>query len=578
MRSLPVFLAILLGALGLGLGLRVMLRASPSTVPAAAGPVTGAGALAPTVYLGGAPQGHVYTGLAEEPACVNPFTTHDLVGRRLVLLYTHEFLLDSDPVTGALRPALATFEPAADGTACTFTLRSGVRFADGTPVTMADVQFGWELAKAGHLALGFVSDAFGRVDSVDVQDERRFCVHFRGVHYAATQAVGESWIVGQRQFFLDRVAERAKAKNEPVPAVDTVQFARFLEQVSTECGPGTGPYVLHNRPDGPSNWRRRQDLVLVRNEYCWRREQAPGCWNFAGIRTLFRDPQTAFHALARGEVDWYSSPQLDDLLQSHPELAQSYRKLVYDYRTLGVYRVVWNCNHPPFDDPRVRRALAMLFDQDSMLAVFDRDAARPARAHAKPGSPEYPNEARRIPFDPGEARHQLREIGFDPDREKPLRVVLLAPQGTEALRRLVDLIADAGKRAGLDLQIRTREFTAFVPEKKRGEWDALLVQQSFRAWGDPYDFVHSRGMDNEGHWVSAEADRLATAARAELDPNRRALLLRELHTLVYEEQPVSFLVHPLVSILWNVHIENVAPGPLGLVPERAFVAPEFQRK
>jgi hypothetical protein len=55
-------------------------------------------------------------------------------------------------------------------------------------------------------------------------------------------------------------------------------------------------------------------------------------------------------------------------------------------------------------------------------------------------------------------------------------------------------------------------------------------------------------------------------------------MLRELHELVYEEQPVAFLVHPRASILLNLHIENLAPGPLGLVPDHAFVRPEFQRK
>ena len=86
MRALPL-LAVLIAALGLGLGLRVMLRAPTS----AAGPVT---ASAPPGS--GAPQGHVYTGLAEEPSDVNPFTTSDVVARRLVLAYTHEFAF-ADP-------------------------------------------------------------------------------------------------------------------------------------------------------------------------------------------------------------------------------------------------------------------------------------------------------------------------------------------------------------------------------------------------------------------------------------------------------------------------------------------------
>lgn len=575
MRALSV-LAVLIGALGLALGLRVMLR-DPG--PAGLTPAPASAVARGPVPQGPVPQGHVYTGLAEEPTDVNPFTTGDAVARRLVLPYTHDCLLDCDPVTGALRPALATFEVAADGKTCTFALRQGVCFSDGTPLTMADVLFGWELAKAGHVEfLGVAGDAFARVEAVDVLDDQHFRVHFRGVHYAATQAVGEGWYVVQRRFFVDRVAQRAAAMNEPVPAVDSAPFARLFEQIKTECGPGTGPYVLQNAPGGPSTWRRRQDLLLVRNPHSWRRQAEPGCWNFDGIRTLFRDPQSAFTALVRREVDWFSCPQADEVLKSRPELAQSYRKLCYDYRTLGVFRVVWNCKRPPFDDPRVRRALARLFDQDSMLAVFGPDAAVAARAHAKPDSAEYPHPGKAFGFEPAGARQQLRAAGFDPEQQKPLRLVFLAPEGTEAMRRLVDLFADAGKRAGLDLEVRTRDFERYLSERGNGEWDGLLSFDAFNSWGDPYDFVHSSGLANFGHWQHPEADRLATAARAELDVARRQALLRELHGRVCEEQPVTFLVHPRASILLNVHVDNVSPGPLGLVLERAFVRREFQRE
>ncbi|MEO6594672.1 MAG: ABC transporter substrate-binding protein, partial [Planctomycetota bacterium] len=378
MRHAPVLLAVLFVAVGVGLGLRVMLRQQPA-VPAAVdsresgatsshlrAPAPGGGA----GNFADVPQGHVYTGIAEEPTDVNPFTTIGPLARRL-LGYTHEALVDADPYTGVMRPALASaFEVAPDGMSCTFTLREGVLFSDGLPLTMADVLFGWELAKAGHLPLGFVNDAFGRVDSVDVLDEHHLRVHYRGVFYATTQVVGEAWVVAQRRWFVDRVAEQARLASLPVPAVDTAEFAQLLNQIDTECGPGTGPYLLHNQPNGESTWRQRQDLLLVRNLYCWRRQAQPGCWNFDGIRILFRAPPAVLPALLAGEIDWYTSTSLDALLASRPELSASYRRLDYDYEALGVYRVVWNCQRPPFDDPRVRRALGLLFDHEALREVF----------------------------------------------------------------------------------------------------------------------------------------------------------------------------------------------------------------
>lgn len=570
MRPLPLLLLVLGAVATIGLGWRVLGGTPPAVAPVAVEPAT----------RGGIPQGHVYTGCVEEPDDVNPFTAHVGVARR-ILSYTHEGLLEVDPWTGELRPAVAErFEPDADGTACTFTLRSGLQFADGSAVTLDDVMFGWDLASCGpehkgYLPMGFVGDAFARVRQVDRLDERRFRVHFRDAHYAALRVVGETWITAQKQFFVARVAARCHA--EPVPAVDSAAFATLLGQIDLECGPGTGPYRLDNDAAGVQNWRPRQDLLLVANEHSWRRRAFPGTWNFAGLRFLFRDVRGTTNALLRGELDWFSSTSLGDLLAAHPELQRDYQRLLYDYDGLGVYRVVWNCRRGPTDDARVRRALGMLFDVEGLRQGSDGLGAR-ALAHAKPGSGAYPTAVEPLPFDPVAARRLLRDAGYDPAAGRPLRLSVLALQGTDVLKRIADMFADAANKAGVELDLRRRDLGPWVQEKKAGDWHGLLVMQSFRAWGDPWDFLHSQGADNEGGWSNERADRAADAARAARDPAERDALWRELHTIAYAEQPAALLVHPLAAILLHRRIEGARPGRSGLVIERAFVAPANQRR
>ncbi len=567
MRLLSILLVVLLAMFGIGLGLTVMWNSSAG--------LASTGASMPAI-LGGKPQGHVYCCAAGEPSDVNPFTCYDPLGRRLVLAYTHDTLLDRDPKTAELRPALAEeFEVSADGSTCTFTVREGVVFADGTPVTMADVLFGWELAKAGHLQLGYIGQGFQRVAKVDSLDDRRFRVHFKDRHFAGLAAVGLGWIVAKKEFFVGRV-QRALDGNEAMPAVDSERFATLLGQVNEECGPGTGPYSLRNDPGGERNWRRRQELLLTRNERSWRRSLRPGTWNFGSMRILCRDQAGAQNALLRGEVDWFSGPQLDQLLASQAKLASNYQKFVYDYPELGCYRIIWNCTKKPFDDGRVRRAMGMLVNRAEVEKVFA-GSARPATAHAKIGSRAYP-DVEPLPFDPQGARKLLRDAGFDPATGKPLRMTLLTYQGHEPTRRVVELFAGAAKQAGIELEVHARESSGVVAEKKRNQWHGLLQLQYFEAWGDPHRFLHSLGLENEGKWSHPEADRLATVARLELDADRRADLWRELHELAHREQPVTLIVHPLASMLFNKNIEDCTPGPLGLKPNHAWVAPEHQRK
>ena len=563
-RPLLVLLVVALVALG---GF-VMWRTPAGSSPPAA----------PSASVGGVVQGHVYTGFAEEPSDVNPLTANTGVPRRLVFPFTHDALLDREPRSGALRPALASeFQVAADGMSCTFTLRSGVCFADGSPLTMADVLFGWELHEARHLPMGVLLEAFHRVAAVDVIDERRFRVEFKDRHFAACQTVGCGWIVVNKAFFMQRVAA-AQPAGQAVPAVTSRQFADCVDQIDLECGPGTGPYALYNEPGGVSNWQVRNQLLLVRNEHCWRREAYPGTWNFAGLRTVFRQGEGAgINALLLGELDWFSSGNIDDLLASHASVAANYRKLVFDYDTLGLFRVLWNCQRAPFDDPRVRGALGMLFDRDAIVALCG-GAARPARAHGKPDLPETPTDIEPLAFDPAAARRQLREAGFDPAQGRALRLVLVASQGTPVLRGICERFADACKDAGIDLDLRQRDLAGCLAARQTGEWDGMLVMQPFRATGDPFDFLHSTGTENWGEWRHAEVDALLAAARIDPDPAARVRAWQQVHRIVHQQQPAALLVHPLVSMLLSGHVKDVEAGRTGLAVDRAFVPLRYQRK
>ncbi|MBL8752602.1 MAG: ABC transporter substrate-binding protein [Planctomycetes bacterium] len=567
MRPLPTLLLSLAAVAALGLGLYVMGANVPAALP---------GSGDKPAWNGGVPQGHVYTTVCDEPIDVNPLTAHTSTARRMVHAFTHEALLDVDPASGEMRPALASaFEPAVDGMSCTFTVRQGVKFADGEPMTLEDVLLPWHVAHAGHLPLGLIGDVFQRVAAVEVLDSWRFRVVFRERHYASVRIVGESWLVPSKRFFEARVA--AKCGGRTPPAIDSDEFATLLGQVDLECGPGTGPYQLRNEPGGTSHWRPRQDLLLVRNDHCWRRSASPGCWNFTGIRLLFREPPAARNALLRGEIDSLTGSTIDSLLAAQPDLTGRYDRLVYDHEQMGVYRVVWNLRHAPCDDLRVRRALAALFDAEGVVATSQGHLQR-AVAHAKPDAPAYPRDLAPFAFDPPAARAALREAGYDPAAGRPLRLRFVAMAGTDELRRMVELFADAANKAGIDLSVRNVDMAGWTAAWKANDWDGLLTLTFFRPWGDPTPFLHSRGVDNLGQFADAEVDRLLEQAVGELDATARASAFRAAHKRAFELQPVTLLAHPQVTLLLSRSVQGEAVGRTGLLLERAYVEHDRQRK
>ncbi|MEY4674131.1 MAG: hypothetical protein RL148_1915, partial [Planctomycetota bacterium] len=102
--------------------------------------------------------------------------------------------------------------------------------------------------------------------------------------------------------------------------------------------------------------------------------------------------------------------------------------------------------------------------------------------------------------------------------------------------------------------------------------------QGHRSWVDPWELFHSRGGGNAMGWSHAEADRLLDQARVAHDDSQRAALHQQFNAVVAREAPVSFLVHPLASMLFNRHVQGAVPGPLGLWPETFWVPVEHQRR
>lgn len=572
MRQLPWLMGLLVVVVGGYLGFQVLGR---QDAPAAAAP--------PVATASTVPQGHVYAGISDTPESINPFTTSGSAARRYVLGFTHETLIDSDPDTLELRPVLAqSFHEAAGGTEITMVLRPGVRFSDGKPCTPRDVMFTWEVCKAQPALLGSMADGMSLLRDVQLLPGEPPTLHLvlKQPHFAGLRAIGESWIVVERAFFEGRIAELAKAAGQAVPeSPSDPAFGTWLAAIRDDSGPGTGPYMLAPDSEGQSRWHRGSDLRLVRNPLSWRKAMYPDRWNFAGVHLVFpSDPTQPWLQFLAREFDWFPDSDLTKATADDPALAEDFRRVVYDNPLYGPVLMHWNLRRLP--DPKVRRALGMLFDRDTIASGYYRGAAVPAATFFRPGDGCCPPDLQPLPFDMATARQMLRDAGHDAEGGHPLKLHLILPSGpgTEALRQICSTFADDAKKSGIEVEVQALELAAIAQLRQAGDWDGYLLRRDFRTYVDPFEDFHSDGGSNVMGLRDTQADDLLVRARGELDERRRQALFQAWCRRIDELQPVSFLVFQRSALLINSHLQNAVPGKLGLAAEKMWVPKQFQRQ
>ena len=459
------------------------------------------------------------------------YVLHTEEEERQVLAYLHDPLIALDKNLSPIPALAARWEIGDGGRSYTLHLDPRATFSDGTPVTASDVVF----------TLGKIID----------EDSMQFASWFEGLDRTATKAIDERTV---RVVFSEARAAQLLAFTigvMPEHVYGKGDFAKNKQVV------GTGPYVLRRREPG------RSILVEKRADY-WREKP----YIDSVLFRVIADDTVAWNAMLRGDVDvgrvpneiWArekDKPAVRDKLEFHNAWLLSYNA------------VVWNVEHPLFNDPRVRRALAMSFDRQT---VIDRLYHGQARAITGPFTPDqwaYDHEVLPIDFNPPAARALLASAGWS-DRDgdgvldragKRFAFTLLIPAGSVTSRDQSQVLQDALRGIGVQMEIAVLDGAAFFERVLGRNFEAAFMAWMLEPDPDPFAMFHSTEVApaglNVGGYRSEEADRLIEEARREGDRARRADLYHQLHEVLARDQPYLWTVQ--VASKWGVNrrVQNV---------------------
>lgn len=458
-----------------------------------------------------------------DPALATGFPEGRVVGALF------EGLTRLDPVTLEPLPGVAdAWEVSPDSLRWTFHLRPEARWSNGDPLTAEDVRYGLLrlLDPATHSSAGYL---LGMLTGATEAAATPLGVPFGG-DGVGIRAVGPH----QLELQLDR----------PCPELPRLLAYPVLAPVHRPSLEAHGndwikPGLLVSNGAFRLAQRRLKDRIrLVRNEHYWGVDEVQ-------LRTVdalaANGVTTQLNLFLTGEVDWMIKPPpglYDELLpRAEARVGPQF----------GTTFLRFNVRREPYGDVRVRRALTLALDRDSLARDVMRGGRVAAVSFVPPGLPGY-EPARLAPCDPDLARALLAEAGFPGGRDLPA-VELLYP-GNENTRDLCQAIAETWRR---ELGVRTRlivqSWKVYLDSSRNGFYDAAWSSW-IGDWLDPGTFLEvflSSSESNRTGWADPEYDALVGLATREPDAGLRARAWARAEQHLLDVGPIA-PIHQRVNI------------------------------
>ena len=411
---------------------------------------------------------HYLTIVDEDPDTVDPQCTSGYYNVALnVFDRLVEVQVDDDGVS-AIGPSLArAWEISDDGLTYTFTLQDGVRFSNGAALTSSDV--GYTLrrllthpeSRNGDIAnqiLGAAALQAGQTDALagfETLDDTHFRITL-SEPYAA--------------FLACLSTPGASILDEETTEAAGARFGREAEVTI-----GTGPFIF-------KEWRKGERLVLAANADCWC--GAPRC---PGIEILnVSDTEACRLMFEEGGLDILDLESLGDDAEYfiHGDI---YQPLLQQGPRVGITYVALNAGIEPLGDARVRRAMQLALDRDSIMRVCCSGRGAVENGILPRGLIGHNSELADIPYDPDEAKRLLGEAGVNDGFELPM---VMPDTANQSMRDVMNLLIFMWRRVGIYARVAYVSEEEFIEQRSAGQIACYAATWS-ADFNDPDNFLYT---------------------------------------------------------------------------------------
>jgi len=429
----------------------------------------------------------------------------------------------------------------------TFKLRKNVKWHDGKPFTADDVLFTYKTMMNPKTPTAYRND-FEPIKDVVVVDPYTVRVTYSQPFAKALMGWGQTILP---KHLLEKYVEDGKLREAP----------QVLKPI------GTGPYRFHE-------WKTGEKVVLIANKDYYM-EGRP--YLSRVIYRIIPSQATIYIELMAKGVDMSRLTAIQYARQTdYPAFKKDFNKYKFSdnrYTYLG-----FNLKDPRFADKRVRQAFAHAINKQELIDGVLLGLGQIATGPLRPGTWAYTDKVKRYAYDPAKAKLLLAEAGWK-DRNgdgilrnkegQPFSFTIRTNQGNDERKKAAELIQQRLKEIGVQTDIQTIEWAAFLKEYIRQKrFEAIVLGWGTTSDPDQYPIWHSsqNGAEqlNSVSYANPEVDALLEKGRATCHQSERVAVYHRIQEILADDQPYVFLYYP--DSLWAVasRVRGIKPAPAGI--------------
>ena len=443
------------------------------------------------------PGGSVVYGMTQDLASLDPQVDTD-AGTRDVVFNLYEGLVKPTSDGGFIAAVASDYTISDDAKTYTFTLRDGITFHDGTPVTIEDVKYSIDR----YAEIQGESSAFSSlVDSVEVQDDKTLVVNLK-----------ESY-----SEFLPMMTIAIIPQSNEDPVGNPI---------------GTGPFKYVSYTPG-------QNLELEKYDGYWQE----GVPSLDSVEFKFiADVDTAFVELQAGTIDilkYLTSAQAETLGDDY-NIVQGSMNLVH--------AMYLNSAYEPLSKTEVRQALCYAVDRDAINNFIFGGKSHIIGSHMIPAMSKYyePEAETVYSYDPEKAKELLADAGYADGFDLEITVPSSYSQHVDSAQ----IIADELSQVGINVTLNQVEWSTWLQDVyKGGNFQATVI--GFDGTLAPSDWLKKYVTDdakNFMHYSNTEYDDVFNTAYTTVDDDvkvenykKAQMILAEDAAAVYIEDPANLV-------------------------------------